>query len=475
MYSKTKPIVNSNRPAARWPWLHKQALNFLSGTLLAALALNALTVGAKPPPHNISAGNLEVMQNDTGNTANSVTVTASLSINDFRVRPGSNRGDYNYQIGPSVEGNAVAGVSMVAISQNGRDNGELPDEQRQYAAPAFDGSYTNGLWASINDLSSDRAELNINCAVAYFRTNDWLCGWFRNTNAVNGGSNTLYTGFPGLIVANSSETNVTKFNFKWVKSGEFRISLFNKGYDARTNPGIMLVNHAKNEGNYASVTTNADGTWELFVKDNYGNTNQLEQDPCAFVFVPNSNTNVVSGKFGLDATGTNTQILTYNGNSPAFVVTNIGVGQYRLTVPGGSPAAGVLIVSSEGSSSANGKFGTNFDNTVSYQADGDSWIIEHRDCGSGYPPPRLEACTNEPVASFIYIPAATAGVSVSPTNTLVTSEFGLTATFNVQLDLAPTNDVVINLHSSNPAEGVISVSTITFNATNWNIPQTVTV
>ena len=421
---------------------------------------------AKPPPHNISAGNLEVVQLDTGNTVNSVVVTCPLSINDFRVRPGSNRGDYNFQIGDVVSDDALGGVTMVSISQNGRDNGELANEQKDYSAPAFDGG-PGGLWASINNLQSDRGELNINCSVAYFRTNDWLCGWFRNTNAVNGGSNTLYTGFPGLITANSSVTAVGSYNFKWVKNGEFRVSLFNKGYDSRTNPGVLLVNHAKNEGNYCSSATNADGTWEIYVKDNFANGTSLEQDPCAFVFVPRTNTTIVSGKFGLDATGTNATILIYSGNAPAFTVSNIDIGRYRFTIPGGSPDQGVLVVSSEGGKTIN------LDNTVSYEKDGNSWIIENRDVGT-FPPP-LEACTNEPVCSFVYIPAATPGVTVSPTNTLYTAEFGLAATFNVQLDLAPTNDVVINLSSSNPAEGIISTNSLTFNATNWNIPQPVTV
>ena len=450
--------------------MKKYLFNYLA--LSAAVALLATDVYAKPPPHNISAGNLEVIQVDTGNTVNSVIVTCPLSINDFRVRPGSNRGDYNFQIGDQFSDDSLGGVTMVSISQNGRDNGELADEQKDYSAPAFDGS-TNGMWASINNLQSDRGELNINCSVAYFRTNDWLCGWFRNTNAVNGGSNTLYTASPGMICANSSVTAVGSYNFKWVKSGEFRVSLFNKGFDSRTNPGVLLVNHAKNEGNYCSSRTNSDGTWEVFVKDNFGNTNQLEQDPCAFVFVPRTNTTIVSGKFGLDTTGTNAVTLVYSGNTPAFTVSNIDIGRYRLTIPGGSPDQGVLVVSSESGDGTTATISKNFDNTVSYEKDGNSWIIEHRDVGAF--PPVLEACTNEPVCSFVYIPAATPGVTVSPTNTLTTSEFGLAATFNVQLDLAPTNDVVINLSSSNPAEGIISTNSLTFNSTNWNIPQTVTI
>ncbi len=131
------------------------------GCLWAARASEA-------PPHNISAANLNVVQNDSGNTADSVTVTATLSINDLRVRVGSNRGDYNIQVGESATDDLAGGIPMVAIAQNGRDNGELPDEQKNYAAAAWDGN-ASGYWCVIQDLTSDRAEFNINCAVAYFR------------------------------------------------------------------------------------------------------------------------------------------------------------------------------------------------------------------------------------------------------------------------------------------------------------------
>lgn len=432
---------------------------------MLAVATPSAMRAAQAPPHGIAAANLDVIQNDTGNTINSVTVSSTLSINDMRVRVGSNRGDYNLQIGDTVTNDLAEGLVMVSISQNGKDNGELADEQKNYAAPAFDGN-GNGYWAVIQDTTSSRAEMNINCSVAYFPYNKFLAGWARNVTAANGGTNDFFTASPGLTLGNSTAAN-TAYNLKWVSNGRFRVSLLNQGYDSRTNPGVLLVNHAKNEGNYCSSTTNTDGTWEVYVKDNFANGTSLEQDPLAFVFIPRTNTIVTSGKFGLDATGTNAVILTYSGTTPGFSVTNFQVGRYRLTIPGASPTAGVLTLSSEGGKPLN------FDNTVSYEADGDGWIIEHRDLGT-FPPP-LEACTNEAVASFVYVPAATAGVSVSPTNTLVTSEFGLATTFNVQLDLAPTNDVVINLFSSNLAEGIISTNSLTFNSTNWNIPQPVTV
>jgi Calx-beta domain/FG-GAP-like repeat/RTX calcium-binding nonapeptide repeat (4 copies) len=69
----------------------------------------------------------------------------------------------------------------------------------------------------------------------------------------------------------------------------------------------------------------------------------------------------------------------------------------------------------------------------------------------------------------------TAGFSISPSNGLVTTEAGGTASFTIQLDSQPTADVTFNLSSSNVNEGTVSVSSVTFSAANWNTPQIITV
>ncbi|HAN74500.1 MAG TPA: hypothetical protein DCQ63_09615, partial [Planktothrix sp. UBA8402] len=67
-----------------------------------------------------------------------------------------------------------------------------------------------------------------------------------------------------------------------------------------------------------------------------------------------------------------------------------------------------------------------------------------------------------------------AGVTISAISGKTTEAAG-TATFTVQLKSQPTADVSFNLSSDNPGEGSISANSLTFNATNWNVPQTVTV
>ena len=56
-----------------------------------------------------------------------------------------------------------------------------------------------------------------------------------------------------------------------------------------------------------------------------------------------------------------------------------------------------------------------------------------------------------------------------------TSEDGTISTFSVALKVAPTEDVTVNVSSSNTSEGIVSPSTLTFTQNNWNTTQTVAV
>ncbi|NJS13088.1 MAG: hypothetical protein HC789_23310, partial [Microcoleus sp. CSU_2_2] len=68
-----------------------------------------------------------------------------------------------------------------------------------------------------------------------------------------------------------------------------------------------------------------------------------------------------------------------------------------------------------------------------------------------------------------------AGITVSPTTGLKTTEAGGTDTFTVKLNSQPTANVTIDLGSSNTIEGVISPALVIFTPDNWNQAQKVTV
>src|SRR5207249_1956946 len=68
-----------------------------------------------------------------------------------------------------------------------------------------------------------------------------------------------------------------------------------------------------------------------------------------------------------------------------------------------------------------------------------------------------------------------AGITVSPTSGLTTTEAGGTATFTVILTSQPTASVSIGLTSSDLTEGTVAPASVTFTTANWNVAQTVTV
>jgi hypothetical protein len=457
--------------------------------LVAGLAAALLPAAhAAPPGHPVSAGNVTVIQNDAGNTTNSVTTFVSLAINDFRVRgsgaegddrsPLNSRGDFPVQIGPDASDDFTNGILMSSVTENGRDNGEgttsiycvsMIENQR---TNAVDTNATVGAyWIAVNNAANVGAgsspEYNINVAGAWFPYTTFIGGVARNHGPAdelgqvaggytNGGAMNQLIGSPGLAIGT---------NFFDLGSGKSFVTLTNLGIDSRVD-GVMLVSGAKNESaNFGLCQVNTtNGGWNLFIKDDGQATlTSFEQDPIAFVFIPKTNTTLVSGRF----LG-NGSIDVYSGSAPAFTVSSNDVGTYELKIPGKSPTNGVLIISAEGGRTINQ------DNFVSYQLNGpgDGWIIQSRDCPlAGLESPGV----TEPVVSFVYIPGPTPGFTVTPTNNLFTSENGDTATFTVVLDKQPTADVTIGVSFSNTAEGTVSPGSLTFHTNDWNVPQAVTI
>ncbi len=71
--------------------------------------------------------------------------------------------------------------------------------------------------------------------------------------------------------------------------------------------------------------------------------------------------------------------------------------------------------------------------------------------------------------------AARPGVVFGPLDTTQTDEGGGAATFTLALNTQPSANVIINLHSDNASEGVVTPPRLTFTPLNWDQPQIVTV
>ena len=153
--------------------------------------------------NGVAAANLSVVQYDVENTTNSVTVTATLSLNDFRVRDGSNRGDYNVQIGPGSNDDVDTGVLLTSVAENGRDNLETSYPGTNYCTSAIaysrSGANAGAYFIPVFNAPAG-AEYNINVSAAFFPYTKWLGGYARNSGDTNGGANDLFTGSPGLAL-----------------------------------------------------------------------------------------------------------------------------------------------------------------------------------------------------------------------------------------------------------------------------------
>jgi len=468
----------------------------LAAALASVLVVLIPAAHAAPPGHNVSAANITVIQNDPGNTTNSVATFTSLSINDFRVRgtgaagddkvPLNSAADFAIQIGSEAAGQVTNGIVMTSVTQNGRNNGNGTNdyciaciEAQRALAPTnaaypnfLEGAYWIPTFNANNTGAGNSDEFNVNVAAAYFPYTSFWGGFARNHGPndeygqnsggfTNGGVLNQLIGTPSLVLGQ---------NFIDLGGGKSFVTLTNFGIDSRAS-GILLVTGAKNESaNFGMGQANTNnGGWNLFIKDN-GSTSLTgyEQDPIAWVFIPKTNTALVSGRFQGNAS-----ISFFSGNSAGFTVTTNSPGTYELKITGKSATNGVLIISPECGSTVNQ------DNMVSYQvnAAGDGFIIQSRDtanpAASGANGEAIPA--GESVVSFVYIPGPTPGFTVVPTNNLFTSEDGDQAVFTVVLDKQPTADVTIAVSSSNTAEGTVSTNSLTFSTTNWNVPQTVTV
>src|SRR5688500_5630956 len=187
MQSRSASLTQIKYPKASSPAV---AVVFLAVLAAVTVAWLPTAKAAPPPPHGISAANINVVQNDTNNTTASVTITASNVINDFRIRSGGNRGDFNVQVGdsPSDDG---AGLLLTSVAQNGRDNGEEGNLAGTIFAISMTQPSANGYFIPVNTANGNFAagsnpEWNVNVAEAWFPTNNWRVGSAFNAAGLNG-------------------------------------------------------------------------------------------------------------------------------------------------------------------------------------------------------------------------------------------------------------------------------------------------
>ena len=304
-------------------------------------------VGDSPLP-TVSA-NLEVVENDGGNANGSVTVSvgegSSPGISDYFTI--SNRGDFGVTF-PAADdvGDGVLIASLAKSSAGGPDGAP--------SAVSVDGSY----YIALHDHTG--AEANSNVSLGWFDYRHWLGA--HTANEVDGGPLSLRSAHPEI-----------RLGVEFVDHGNGTSTVDLRDLNARSDEGILLVNHTRNEANFALSQANEDGTFTIFNHDLTVTGAAYEQDPVGFVYLPLAEV----GNKGLVALG------RIEGNAAtaigdgSYTLAKAGTGTWHLQIPGHSPATGVLLVSPEGGDV------NNVDNILSSRWDGTRWIIESRDLPAG--------------------------------------------------------------------------------------------
>ncbi len=101
-------------------------------------------------------------------------------------------------------------------------------------------------------------------------------------------------------------------------------------------------------------------------------------------------------------------------------------------------------------------------------------VARSSDLGYALEPPDVQVTNQDDDSAGVHVVLAK-GIDPNNPNRLVTDEYGSTATFTVALTSEPTDDVSIQLASSNTNEGTVSPASLTFTKLNYRAPQTVTV
>lgn len=378
---------------------------FLHSYIFATLSLSGFTCVASA--QQTKFGNLYVVQNDAGNATTSISLSlAPGSSGGIALRAGSNRGDFEFNFAAGADINS--GVLISSIAQLKRDNTSSGDTIGEFFSTSqidYNGTPSD-YFIPIHTAGASIGEANINVSMAFFPYNQWIGGFARNSAGTNGGANNQLFGSTGLTLGTNFTTATAGTN-----NGQFILNINGFTLGSYTAPplasqnGILLVSHAKNEGNYALSRANADGTFHVFVKDNASNGATYEQDPVAFVYVPRSAVGtrnlVAMGRVKGDAS------TAIAGGS--FTVTKGPVGTWYLTIPGQTNSTGTLIVSPEGGASLNA------DNIVCHEWDAanNRWIIESRDLPT--PATGLQNTGTEDTFSFAFFQ--------SPPATYISSSF----------------------------------------------------
>lgn len=339
--------------------------------LLAVLSVVLAVSPASSRAAEIVHASLDV-PNAVGSTGAVVTkpgASPNMGVQHSR----SGNGSYAVYVGDVPGDFTTSGVMLTSVAENGRSNGS--GTQYPTSATVLDG---DRILATVRQPATNAVvPFNVDTAVAWFPFEDFYGGVALNDLGSNGSAMETIVGHPDIDLGE-----------EFADDGGGRFTLDLTALGARSEEGILLVNSAKAENNYALSQAHADGTFTIFSHDNRVHDAVYERDPVAFVYIPKNHGSeqiIAMGRIG--------------GSQPIsqgrFSVTVAADGIYHLAIPDHTHETGTLIISPEGGDSLN------VDNIWSYEwhEANQHWVIQTRDLtGLG-----LQRLGNEAAFSFAFI------------------------------------------------------------------------
>jgi hypothetical protein len=340
---------------------------------------------------------------ETGQSTPNFFVEAALAPGIFPVRIGEDSTDDFFQgvlIGTIREnhGRSTSLGMPVFVS-----NSVALSETYSVNSPPGDGTLrliVDGT-GSGNGYDNTQLGFNANMAAAYFPFSEgWVGGTTRST--ANGGFPNQYSSFNGV----STSDIAVPFN------AQYHITI--PGVEDSRRQGLVFANHAKNEDNYAAVSPAVDGS-SYIVSTHHSNAGNFEADPFAFVYIPYGTPNVTMASVH-GASGQSMQPTVLNSSGSPFTIVREGEGTYRLSIPGQTPTSGTLLMNTGGVYSLTGSDSQTVRHLITYEANGNDWIIQTTDMGNATTPsfPQTPSADRGQAFQFAFMPFNNAPTAPGP-------------------------------------------------------------
>jgi len=320
------------------------------------LSMTSLPPGP-PMIHGVSAAAIDVPAGSTTDAASEWSIVGSGPGEVALITP-ANKADLSI----SVDGIHAAidqGVMMATVRQNLRDDfyyGTVEVSHVNYF-PGLGVDVASNVLQVATSRANSGGEYNMNVAVALFPFAD---GWV-GAHVANNGTLLEHNGV--------SAGNVTQTG-----TGRYQVRL--DGVDSQED-GMLLAVGAENGYNFISTAPLADGSgWDVAIRDNTASTfDSLESARWSFVYVDYDAPGLVGGRVAADGS----VLKSVGPFSVEHDVDHPGV--YRISINNGdndlyTPDEGVLLLTiAECETSTT----VPDDNIISYEADGDEFVVNVRD------------------------------------------------------------------------------------------------